>query len=333
MDFPLDQQQSNVSYDSLMNTIAPDMEGVNRIIREQLHSNVPFINQVAEYLINAGGKRIRPVLVLLMARAFGYQGTQHQMLAAMIEFIHTATLLHDDVVDEADLRRGKSSANALFGNAASVLVGDFLYTRAFQMIVAVNDMRVLPVLSDATNLIAEGEVMQLVNVRNPDIDEKRYMEVIYAKTAKLFEVSAVLGALIANAPEKEIMAAANYGRSLGIAFQLVDDLLDYAGETDVLGKTVGNDLKEGKMTLPLIFLMSHAEENVRKAIRSCIENHEEALFSSIMNAMRESDALDYTDRKARQAANEAASALSSLPDSQYKESLIKLSTFSAERNY
>ena len=309
------------------------MEGVNRIIREQLHSNVPFISQIAEYLINAGGKRIRPALVLLMARAFGYQGTQHQMLAAMIEFIHTATLLHDDVVDEADLRRGKSSANALFGNAASVLVGDFLYTRAFQMIVAVNDMRILPVLSDATNLIAEGEVMQLVNVRNPAIDEKRYMEVIYAKTARLFEVSAVLGALIAHASEKEIEAAAAYGRSLGIAFQLVDDLLDYAGETDVLGKTVGNDLREGKMTLPLIFLMSHCDESIRKTIRECIENHDEASLPFILEAVTASDALDYTARKAQDAANDAAQALSCLRDSQYKETLIKLSTFSAERNY
>ncbi|ARQ79149.1 octaprenyl diphosphate synthase [Oxalobacter formigenes OXCC13] len=309
------------------------MEGVNRIIREQLHSNVPFISQIAEYLINAGGKRIRPALVLLMARAFGYQGTQHQMLAAMIEFIHTATLLHDDVVDEADLRRGKSSANALFGNAASVLVGDFLYTRAFQMIVAVNDMRILPVLSDATNLIAEGEVMQLVNVRNPAIDEKRYMEVIYAKTARLFEVSAVLGALIAHASEKEIEAAAAYGRSLGIAFQLVDDLLDYAGETDVLGKTVGNDLREGKMTLPLIFLMSHCDESIRKTIRECIENHDEASLPFILEAVKASDALDYTARKAQDAANDAAQALSCLRDSQYKETLIKLSTFSAERNY
>ena len=309
------------------------MEGVNRIIREQLHSNVPFISQIAEYLINAGGKRIRPALVLLMARAFGYQGTQHQMLAAMIEFIHTATLLHDDVVDEADLRRGKSSANALFGNAASVLVGDFLYTRAFQMIVAVNDMRILPVLSDATNLIAEGEVMQLVNVRNPAIDEKRYMEVIYAKTARLFEVSAVLGALIAHASEKEIEAAAAYGRSLGIAFQLDDDLLDYAGETDVLGKTVGNDLREGKMTLPLIFLMSHCDESIRKTIRECIENHDEASLPFILEAVKASDALDYTARKAQDAANDAAQALSCLRDSQYKETLIKLSTFSAERNY
>lgn len=329
----MNQNQSTGSHDSFLNTIAPDMDGVNRIIREQLHSNVPFISQIAEYLISAGGKRIRPALVLLMARAFGYQGTQHQMLAAMIEFIHTATLLHDDVVDEADLRRGKSSANALFGNAASVLVGDFLYTRAFQMIVAINDMRILPVLSDATNLIAEGEVMQLVNVRNPDIDEKRYMEVIYAKTAKLFEVSAVLGALIANASEKGIDAAAAYGSSLGIAFQLVDDLLDYAGDTDVLGKTVGNDLKEGKMTLPLIFMMSHCSEDVRKTIRGCVENHDETLFSFILEAVRASDALDYTCRRAQDAANEAAEALSCLQDSQYKESLIKLSTFSAERNY
>lgn len=329
----MSQHQSTGSRDSFLSTIAPDMEGVNRIIREQLHSNVPFISQVAEYLINAGGKRIRPALVLLMARAFGYQGTQHQMLAAMVEFIHTATLLHDDVVDEADLRRGKSSANALFGNAASVLVGDFLYTRAFQMIVAVNDIRILPVLSDATNLIAEGEVMQLVNVCNPDIDEKRYMEVIYAKTAKLFEVSAVLGALIANASEKGINAAAAYGRSLGIAFQLIDDLLDYAGDTDVLGKTVGNDLREGKMTLPLIFLMSRCDGDFREIIRKCIENHDETLLSSILEAVKASDALDYTGRKAQDAANEAAQALSFLPDSQYKESLIKLSTFSAERNY
>ena len=326
----MNQHQSTDSHDSFLSTIAPDMEGVNRIIREQLHSNVPFISQIAEYLINAGGKRIRPALVLLMARAFGYQGTQHQMLAAMIEFIHTATLLHDDVVDEADLRRGKSSANALF---ASVLVGDFLYTRAFQMIVAVNDMRILPVLSDATNLIAEGEVMQLVNVRNPAIDEKRYMEVIYAKTARLFEVSAVLGALIAHASEKEIEAAAAYGRSLGIAFQLVDDLLDYAGETDVLGKTVGNDLREGKMTLPLIFLMSHCDESIRKTIRECIENHDEASLPFILEAVKASDALDYTARKAQDAANDAAQALSCLRDSQYKETLIKLSTFSAERNY
>lgn len=329
----MNQHQSTGSPDSFLKSIAPDMEGVNRIIREQLHSNVPFISRIAEYLINAGGKRIRPVLVLLMARAFGYQGTQHQMLAAMIEFIHTATLLHDDVVDEADLRRGKSSANALFGNAASVLVGDFLYTRAFQMIVAINDMRILPVLSDATNLIAEGEVMQLVNVRNADIDEKRYMEVIYAKTAKLFEVSAVLGALIASASGKEIEAAAAYGRSLGIAFQLVDDLLDYAGETDILGKTVGNDLREGKMTLPLIFLMSHCGEDVRKTIRECIENHDEALLPFILEAVKASDALDYTGRRAQAAANEAAQALSCLQDSQYKQSLIELSTFSAERNY
>ncbi len=329
----MSQHQSTGSHDSFLQSIAPDMEGVNRIIREQLHSNVPFISQVAEYLINAGGKRIRPALVLLMARACGYQGTQHQMLAAMIEFIHTATLLHDDVVDEADLRRGQSSANALFGNAPSVLVGDFLYTRAFQMIVAVNDMRVLPVLSDATNLIAEGEVMQLVNVRNPDIDERRYMDVIYAKTAKLFEVSAVLGALIANVSEKEIEGAASYGRSLGIAFQLIDDLLDYAGDTDVLGKTVGNDLKEGKMTLPLIFLKSCCDENLGKTIRQCIENHDESLLSSILNAVKESDALEYTGQKAQEAANEATRALSFLADSQYKESLIKLSTFSAERNY
>lgn len=327
------QYQSTASYDSFLRVIAPDMEGVNRIIREQLHSHVPFIGQVAEYLINAGGKRIRPALVLLMAKAFGYQGDRHQMMAAMIEFIHTATLLHDDVVDEADLRRGKSSANALFGNAASVLVGDFLYTRAFQMIVAVNDVRILPVLSDATNLIAEGEVMQLINVRNPDIDEERYMEVIHAKTAKLFEVSAVLGALIADVSDEEIKAAADYGRSLGMAFQLVDDLLDYAGETDLLGKSVGNDLKEGKMTLPLIFFMSNCDEKQRDMICRCIESQDETLLHPIVEAVKSSKALEYTYRKAQDAAHNAVQALSVLPDSQYKESLIKLSTFSAERNF
>lgn len=327
------QHQSTGSYDSFLNVIAFDMEGVNRIIREQLHSHVPFIGQVAEYLINAGGKRIRPALVLLMAKAFGYQGAQHQILAAMIEFIHTATLLHYDVVDEADLRRGKSSANALFGNAASVLVGDFLYTRAFQMIVALNDMRILPVLSDATNLIAEGEVMQLINVRNPDIDEKHYMEVIHAKTAKLFEVSAVLGALIANVSDKEIKAAGDYGRCLGMAFQLVDDLLDYAGETTLLGKSVGNDVKEGKMTLPLIFLMSNCDEKQRDMIRHCIENKDQTLLHPIVNAVKSSEALEYTYQKALEISGSAVRTLSVLPDSQYKESLIKLSTFSAERNF
>ncbi|EGF32446.1 putative octaprenyl-diphosphate synthase protein, partial [Oxalobacteraceae bacterium IMCC9480] len=226
--------------------IASDMEAVNLVIRRQLHSEVALVNQIAEYIISAGGKRIRPALVLLMARAFGYNGTHHHDLAAVVEFIHTATLLHDDVVDESSLRRGRQTANALFGNAASVLVGDFVYSRAFQMMVSVDDMRVMRILSDATNVIAEGEVLQLLNMHDPDVTEARYLQVIRSKTAKLFEAAAQLGALVAGASAEDVEAAAEYGRSLGTAFQLIDDVLDYSGNASDIGKNVGDDLREGK---------------------------------------------------------------------------------------
>ena len=313
--------------------VSDDLNAVNAVIRKQMHSDIVLIGQIADYIINAGGKRIRPILLLLMAKAFGYQGTQHHALAATIEFIHTATLLHDDVVDEADLRRGRASANTLFGNAASVLVGDFLYTRAFQMMVSVNSMAVQRILADATNLIAEGEVMQLMNARNADLDEASYYRVIYAKTAKLFEAACQLGALIAKASEKEIAAAAAYGRNLGNAFQLIDDWLDYAGDRQATGKNLGNDLKEGKMTLPLIWLMQHGTKVQKQMIRQSIEAGDEQCFEAVFDAVNKSQALDYTYQMAQQAAQSAIEAIRFFANSQYHQSLVELSLFSVERKY
>ncbi len=313
--------------------VLPDLEAVNAVIRDQMRSDIVLIGRIADYIINAGGKRIRPILLLLMAKAFGYEGNQHQMLAAVVEFIHTATLLHDDVVDEAGLRRGRPSANALFGNAASVLVGDFLYTRAFQMMVSVNSMPVQRVLADATNLIAEGEVMQLMNARSASLDEAGYRRVIYAKTAKLFEAACELGAMVAGASPEDIALAASYGRSLGNAFQLVDDLLDYASDADTMGKQAGNDLKEGKMTLPLIWLMQNGAPELKTAIQRCIEESDESYFSQVFNAVRKSEALNYTREMARNEAEAAVKAIQGLPDSKYRQSLIELCAFSVQRDY
>jgi len=319
--------------DKLFQPIAADMAAVNRVIRQQLHSDVVMVNQIGEYIINAGGKRIRPSLVLLFANAFGYQGSHHHTLAAVVEFIHTATLLHDDVVDESSLRRGQATSNALFGNAASVLVGDFIYSRAFQMMVSVEDLRVMEILADATNVIAEGEVLQLMNMRDPDVTEARYLQVIHSKTAKLFEAAAKIGALIASASEAEIAAAAEYGRFIGTAFQLIDDVLDYTGDTAEIGKNLGDDLREGKMTLPLIYLMQHGSDAQQKLVRNCIENSEESDFYSILEAISYSGGLEYTHQAAERAAQSAAAAISSLPDSQFKQTLLDLCTFSVARNH
>ncbi|MEO6920121.1 MAG: octaprenyl diphosphate synthase [Collimonas sp.] len=316
-----------------MSPIAADMDAVNAVIRRQLHSEVPLVNQIAEYIISAGGKRLRPVLVLLMARACGYAGDKHHELAAVIEFIHTATLLHDDVVDESSLRRGRQTANALFGNAASVLVGDFLYSRAFQMMVAVDNARVMQIVADATNVIAEGEVLQLLNMHNPDVSEENYLQVIRSKTAKLFEAAAQLGVLIAGADDAVIEAAGEYGRSLGTAFQLIDDVLDYSGNASDIGKNVGDDLREGKPTLPLIYLMSHGTPEQRQLVRSCIENGDEQHFNEILAAITSSGALDYTRHEAEKAAQRAATAISGLPNSQFKDSLLQLSAFAVDRNH
>ncbi|WP_307731370.1 octaprenyl diphosphate synthase [Massilia agilis] len=321
-------QQNNIA-----RAIASDMEAVNRVIRLRLHSEVSLVNQIAEYIISAGGKRIRPVLVLLLANAYGYRGTAHHELAAVVEFIHTATLLHDDVVDESSMRRGRQTANAMFGNAASVLVGDFLYSRSFQMMVSLNNMRVMQILSDATNVIAEGEVLQLLNMHDPDVTQESYLTVIRSKTAKLFEAAAQLGALVAGANDAQIEAAGEYGRSLGTAFQLIDDVLDYAGDAAEIGKNVGDDLREGKPTLPLIYLMEYGTPEQRELVRSCIENGDEQHFDAVLAAVTSSGALDYTRREAIVAAERAANAIADLPESEFKQSLLQLCSFAVDRNH
>ena len=323
----------NATQNSIALSIASDMEAVNAVIRHKLHSEVSLVNQIAEYIISAGGKRIRPVLVLLVANAYSYQGSAHHELAAVVEFIHTATLLHDDVVDESSMRRGRQTANALFGNAASVLVGDFLYSRSFQMMVSLNNMRVMQILSDATNVIAEGEVLQLLNMHNPDVSQDNYLQVIRSKTAKLFEAAAQLGALISGASDADIDAAGEYGRSLGTAFQLIDDVLDYAGDAAEIGKNVGDDLREGKPTLPLIYLMENGTPEQRELVRACIEQGDEQHFDAILAAITSSGALDYTRRAAETAAQRAADAIATLPESQYKQSLLQLCVFAVDRNH
>lgn len=324
---------ANSPQNNIARSIASDMEAVNRVIRERLYSEVALVNQIAEYIISAGGKRIRPVLVLLLANAYGYKGTAHHELAAVVEFIHTATLLHDDVVDESSMRRGRQTANAMFGNAASVLVGDFLYSRSFQMMVSLDNMRVMQILSDATNVIAEGEVLQLLNMHDPDVTHESYLKVIRSKTAKLFEAAAQLGALVAGANDAQIEAAGEYGRSLGTAFQLIDDVLDYAGDAAEIGKNVGDDLREGKPTLPLIYLMEHGTPEQRELVRSCIENGDEQHFDAVLSAVTSSGALDYTRREAELAAKRAAAAIADLPETEFKQSLLQLCSFAVDRNH
>lgn len=313
--------------------IAPDMSEVNQVIRNKLHSEVALVHQIAEYIISAGGKRIRPVLVLLVANAYRYKGKHHHELAAIVEFIHTATLLHDDVVDESSMRRGRKTANALFGNAASVLVGDFLYSRAFQMMVSINNMQIMQILADATNVIAEGEVLQLLNMHDPDVTEERYLQVIRSKTAKLFEAAAEIGALVAGASPSEIAEAGEYGRSLGTAFQLIDDVLDYSGNAEDIGKNVGDDLREGKPTLPLIYLMKNGSAEDRELVRACIENGDESQFDAILSAITKSGALAYTQEEAVKAANRAATAITNWQDTPYKQAMIKLCAFAVGRNH
>jgi len=312
--------------------MAADMARVDQVIRQRLASEVALINQISHYIVSAGGKRIRPRLVLLFSEALGFCGTERYELAATVEFIHTATLLHDDVVDESSLRRGRQTANALFGNAASVLVGDFLYSRAFQMMVGVNRMRVLDVLADATNVIAEGEVLQLMNMHNPELAVEDYLRVIRFKTAKLFEASARLGAVLANAETAVEEACADYGRSLGTAFQLVDDLLDYEGDTSALGKNVGDDLREGKPTLPLLVAMTRSSEAERQLIRHAIEHGEPDRLDEILAIVRRTGALAATRDAARAEADKADRALDALPESAAKIALLELSARSVERS-
>lgn len=322
-----------MALDQLQKLIAVDMQAVDRVIRDQLHSDVVLIRQVAEYIIGGGGKRLRPALVLLAAGALGYQGKNHHALAAVVEFIHTATLLHDDVVDESALRRGQPTANTLFGNAASVLVGDFVYSRAFQMMVDVGEMRVLEVLADATNVIAEGEVLQLMNCRNADIDEESYLQVIRYKTAKLFEAAGRLGAILAGASAQAEQALATYGSHLGTAFQLIDDALDYSGEAGVIGKNIGDDLAEGKPTLPLIHAMRNGTAAEAALVRRAVSTGGLAELDGVLEAIRRSGALDYTRRQAQAEADAAREALSVIPATQYRESLIQLASFAVTRSH
>ncbi len=312
--------------------VATDMREVDAVIRRRLTSDVALVNQIGEYIIGAGGKRMRPMLVIMFARALGFRGAEQHELAATVEFIHTATLLHDDVVDESSLRRGRQTANALFGNAASVLVGDFLYSRAFQMMVSVNRMRVLEVLADATNVIAEGEVLQLMNMHDPDIAVSEYLRVIRFKTAKLFEASARLGAVLADASSDVEEACAAYGRSLGTAFQLVDDLLDYEGNTAELGKNVGDDLREGKPTLPLLIAMERGTAAERELIRHAIEHGEVARLAEIVEIVRHTGAIAATREAARREADQAAKQLEHLPESEYREALLEFCARSVERS-
>ena len=322
-----------MSIERIKGLIAPDMDAVDAVIREKLYSDVGLIRQVSEYIINSGGKRLRPALVILSAGAFGYSGKYHFNLAAVVEFIHTATLLHDDVVDASELRRSKATANALFGNAASVLVGDFLYSRAFQMMVEVNNMRVMRVLADATNTIAEGEVLQLLNCRDPNVDEENYLRVIRYKTAKLFEAATRLGAILGNSTPAEEEAMATYGMHLGTAFQLTDDMLDYSGDYHETGKNLGDDLTEGKPTLPLIYAMRTGSSDQAAIIRNAIEQGGEGGFQPVLEVIQQTGALDYTRQRAQAESNTASSAISSLPDSDYKECLLQLTTFAVARNY
>ncbi|KKB61903.1 octaprenyl diphosphate synthase [Robbsia andropogonis] len=319
---------------SLLAPIEVDMRAVDRVVRASLASEVVLINQISEYIIGAGGKRLRPALLLLIAGALGYDDPKghHHTLAAVIEFIHTATLLHDDVVDESDLRRGKKTANAVFGNAASVLVGDFLHSRSFQMMANVGLMRVMEIVSEATNIVAEGEVLQLLNMHDPDVNEARYTQVIRYKTARLFEASAQLGAVLAGATPAFEEAATEYGRRMGTAFQLMDDWLDYAGSSDEMGKNAGDDLREGKPTLPLIHLMENGTTEERQLARDAIEQGGTDRFDTIFAAIQRSGALDYTLRCAQREAQAAADAVAGFPDTPHKTALMALCTYSTGRN-
>jgi len=316
---------------ALIAPIVDDMKAVDAVIRERLNSEVVLIRTIGDYIIGAGGKRMRPAMVLMVARALGYEGTHHQLLAAVVEFIHTATLLHDDVVDESDLRRGRETANAVFGNAASVLVGDYLYSRSFEMMVEADSMRIMSILSEATTVIAEGEVLQLLNVHDPDVSQERYLQVVRYKTAKLFEAAAQVGAVLAGATPEQEAAAAAYGRHVGTAFQLVDDVLDYSGDAAALGKNVGDDLREGKPTLPLIRVMEVGTPEQQQLIRDAIKTGD-ADFAAVAAAIQATDALEHARQAAEVEANRAREALSSYPVSPFLNSLLEFCAFAVNRD-
>ena len=309
------------------------MNAVDTVIRQSLHSEVPLINQVSEYIIHSGGKRLRPALVLLSANMFQGVRTEHHYLAAIVEFIHTATLLHDDVVDESDLRRGKSTANHVFGNAASVLVGDFLYSRAFQMMVKLQNMRVMEILAEATNTISEGEVLQLLNVRKVDITEQEYLKVIHFKTAKLFEAATRLGAVMSNAGAQQEQGLAVYGMHLGTAFQLIDDVLDLSGDPGQIGKKLGNDLAEGKPTLPLLYAIQHGTEAQAALVKAAISQGDLTQMEAVLEVLASTGALAYVREVARKEADLACQAIADFAQNEHHHALVELSDFAVARQY
>lgn len=318
---------------SIQSCISGDIQAVNKVIQQSLHSEVALVNQVANYIIESGGKRLRPILVLLSAGLFGEVKPAHHQLAAVVEFIHTATLLHDDVVDESAKRRGQSTANALFGNAASVLVGDFVYSRAFQMMVAVQNMRVMEILSDATNIIAEGEVLQLLNVHNADISDEDYLQVIHYKTAKLFEAATRLGAVVNNSDPDQELALSKYGMHVGTAFQLIDDVLDLSGDTTEIGKNLGDDLSEGKPTLPLLYAMRNGTEDEVTVIKRAIEQGGLDDLATVLSAVQRTGALIHVRQIAENESELACKAIEGFADSPYKQAMIALAKFAATRTF
>jgi octaprenyl-diphosphate synthase len=327
----VEKTQESSSFDDVVALARADMQAVDQLISTSLESDVALVSQVSQYIVTSGGKRLRPLLVLLAARALGYDGEQHVRSAAIIEFIHTATLLHDDVVDGSERRRGRDTANTVFGNQASVLVGDFLYSRAFQMMVDIDSMRVMQILADATNTIAAGEVMQLMNVHDPDTTEEAYRQVIYRKTARLFEAGAQIAAVLAARDPADEAAMITYGQNLGAAFQLVDDALDYNASAQELGKNLGDDLAEGKATLPLIYAMQRGSSADQQLIRNAIVEGGLDHLDEITAIIESTGALQYTAARAQEAANTAIAALAGVPESEYKQALVAIAEFSVQR--
>lgn len=327
------QDLPQVPLDSIQACIADDMRQVDAVIRQRLHSEVTLVNQVSEYIIHSGGKRLRPALVLLAGGCFGPVDHRHHAMSAVVEFIHTATLLHDDVVDESTMRRGNPTVNTMFGNPASVLVGDFIYTRAFQMMVGLENMRIMEVLADATNIIAEGEVLQLLNCHNADVTDEAYLKVIQYKTAKLFEAATRLGAIIGGASAQDEAAMAEYGMRLGTAFQLIDDVLDFSGDSLEIGKNLGDDLAEGKPTMPLLYAMRHGNSEQANLVRHAIEQGGLDDLDRVMQTVKDTGALEYVKALAQREAEAGCRAISHLKASNHKEALVELSSFAVHRNF
>ncbi len=322
-----------IDFDAIKNLTTAEAGKVDQLIIDELSSDVVLINQMGHYIIGSGGKRLRPMLLLLAAKALGDVSHNHLVLAAVIEFIHTATLLHDDVVDESDLRRGKDSANAVWGNAASVLVGDYLYSSAFEMMVRTNNMRVMEILSKTTTAIAEGEVLQLLNCNNPETSEEKYLQVIARKTAILFSAATRLAAVLSDSNDETEEALATYGQQLGVAFQLIDDALDYKASTEELGKNLGDDLAEGKPTLPLIYAIEHGNKEQSETIVNAIKQGSRDAFPEVYQIVKDTRAIEYTEQCADTAAQKAIDAIAILPDSDYKTALQQLALFSVQRDH